>query len=274
MTSLPRFRAGAFVPFVPGRERLSRIRGRCSSLEVVNRGDRRLHLAGLALASGCLTLVVASCTSDPAPAPIAATADASAGDAETDGAASGDAEAGPGCPGSTPATYPWQSPAPVDASACSEADLQKLAAAVAAKSISSERDIANALGARCSACAVGRVSDDAWRAIVGGHLGYIGNVGGCVVRLGASDVCGRMTDALSTCLIVGCSGCKTRKEEDACADVLTGVDGACAGYLKSMRAECSARIVSAAFSSTGPCQSFVETVRLFCGPAPADAGTD
>lgn len=240
----------------------------------MHRAARRLHLAALAAAAAGVTLVVASCSSDPAP--IAATGDASVADASGDAEplATGDAEAGPGCPGATPSSYPWQSPVPMDASACTEADLQKLAAAVAAKSISNERDIANALGARCSACAVGRVSDDTWRAIVGGHLGYIGNVGGCVVRLGATEVCGKATDALSTCLILGCAGCKTRKEEDACADVLTGVDGSCAAHLKSMRAECSARIISAAFSSTGPCQSFVETVRLFCGPAPADAGAD
>ena len=61
-----------------------------------------------------------------------------------------------------------------------------------------------------------------------GRLSHGRNVGGCVVRLGATEACGKAIDQVSTCLIVGCAGCTTRKEQDACGDALTTVDGACA----------------------------------------------
>lgn len=184
------------------------------------------------------------------------------------------AEAGSLCPGPTPASYPWKPPVAADPSACSEGDLAALAAAVAAKKGLTPADMASALGPTCAACAIGALDDPAWRAILPGHAGYVGNVGGCVVRLGANETCGRATDELSTCLIVGCAGCTTRKSQDVCADALTAVDGACAGYLKTMRASCPAALMSEAFTSTGTCQSFVATVRLFCGRPASDAGGD
>jgi len=137
-----------------------------------------------------------------------------------------------------------------------------------------EGDIAAALGPTCAACAIGHVGDPTWRAIVGGHEGYIGNVGGCVVRLGATEACGKAIDQVSTCLIVGCAGCTTRKEQDACGDALTTVDGACVEPFKAMRGACSALVISGAFASNGACQSFVETVRLFCGRPATDGGVD
>lgn len=195
-----------------------------------------------------------------------------AGVAEEDAAA--DAAPASGCPGATPTTYAWAPPRPKE-DVCTDDDLDALASAISAKSLTGIEDIRSALGPACAACAVGRVDDLAWKAIVDGHEGYIGNVGGCVVHLGAPEACGKATDELSTCLIVGCDGCEGRKAQDTCADTLTAVDGACAGYLKTMRSTCTSGAIGEAFSSTGTCQSFVETVRLFCGPKPPqDAGTD
>lgn len=228
----------------------------------------------IGLGTAITTWVVVSCTTEEASAPL---------DAGTLVVASRDSapeaevlEAGGTCPGATPTSYPWKSPVTAEASACSELDLAKLKSAIAEKKLTSESDIGAALGPACAACAIGRLDDPKWRAIVGGHQGYIGNVGGCVVRLGASETCGQSVDALSTCLIVGCKSCTNRKEQDTCADALTTVDGACAKSLSTMRASCSASIVSAAFSATGTCQSFVDTIRLFCGPSPdlGDASTD
>lgn len=176
-----------------------------------------------------------------------------------------------GCPGETPATYPWQPPASKQSAACTEADLSKLARAIAQKSLVEERDIAAALGPTCAACAVSRVTDMTWRAVVGGHEGYIGNVGGCAILLGSNETCGKAIDRLSTCLIAGCDGCTDRKAQDSCADKLTTVDGACAPALTTMRKQCPAKTLAAAFDANGVCQSFVETIRLFCGPA-ADGG--
>jgi len=223
---------------------------------------------------GALALVsFAACKTEE----VAPATDAGVVDADVPEVAPPDAEvadAATTCPGPTPSTYPWKKPVAADLSACTEQDLAKLAKAISEKKIKTESDIATALGTSCASCAVGKLADPEWRAIVGDHAGYIGNVGGCVVRLGASETCGQATDALSTCLIVGCAGCTNRKEQDVCADALTSVDGACAKSLTTMRASCSAPIVSAAFSATGTCQSFVETVRLFCGPRPSDGGTD
>ena len=219
-------------------------------------------------------LGIAACKSDPvAGSPALGLADAGA--AAEDAAVAEDAEAPGACPGPTPESYPWKSPRAADPTACDEADLEALSAVKANKSGLTESEITNALGTRCAACAVGQVGDDTWRAVVSGHAGYIGNVGGCVVRLGATEACGRATDEVSTCLIVGCAGCASRKEQDACSDALTTVDGPCAPALKTLRTACTPKIITAAFSSAGACQSFIETIRLFCGPpAAADAGTD
>jgi len=133
-------------------------------------------------------------------------------------------------------------------------------------------DITGALGPTCAACAVGRVGDASWRAVVVGHEGYLGNVGGCAVRLGATEVCGAAIDRLSTCLIVGCAGCADRRAQDACSDQLTAVDAPCAAALVTMRKQCPAKTLAGAFDTNGACQSLVETTRLFCGPRAGDGG--
>jgi hypothetical protein len=177
-----------------------------------------------------------------------------------------------GCPGETPAVYAWQPPVPKQTTACSEADLTSLARAIAQKSLVDESDIGKALGPSCAACAVGRVTDTTWRAVVAGHDGYIGNVGGCAVHLGSNETCGKAIDRLSTCLIVGCEGCTDRKAQDECADRLTTVDGACAPALITVRKQCPAAALVSAFDTNGVCQSFVDTIRLFCGPPAQDGG--
>jgi len=177
-----------------------------------------------------------------------------------------------GCPGEAPSAYAWQPPVAKETAACTEADLSKLSRAIADKALVVESDITAALGASCAACAVGRVDDPTWRAVVAGHDGYIGNVGGCAVRLGANETCGKAIDKLSTCLIVGCDGCVDRKGQDSCSDQLTTVDGACAPALTTMRKQCPAKTLAAAFDTNGVCQSFVETIRLFCGPPAQDGG--
>lgn len=213
----------------------------------------------------------AGCSSESAvvdPPPLADVA--TEGDATTDAGL----EAGPvvGCPGETPADYPWSPVVPKE-DACTDADLAKLAAAIKGRKGATVAEIRVALGPSCASCAIGKVGDPSWRAIVDGHLGYIGNVGGCVVQLGATDACGRATDRLSTCLIVGCRGCAEGADQDTCADALTVVNGPCAAELQTLRKECRTGSIGDAFSSNGPCQSFVETIRLFCGPAsPSDAG--
>jgi len=177
-----------------------------------------------------------------------------------------------GCPGETPAVYAWQPPVAKQAAACTEADLTKLASAIAAKSLVTESDIAGALGASCAECAVGRLSDPTWPAVVSGHEGYIGNVGGCAMLLGANETCGKAIDRVSTCLIAGCDGCADRKAQDLCADQLTTVDGPCAPALTTMRKSCPAKALASAFDTNGVCQSFVDTIRLFCGPPAQDGG--
>jgi hypothetical protein len=218
------------------------------------------------------TAVVAAlfaCSSSSTTAPAQASGDAGdAGDADD----ADDAGRAKGCPGEAPVTYAWQPPAAPQDSACDEADLAKLARAIAQASVVSAGDIADALGPSCAACALGRVSDTTWRAVVVGHEGYIGNVGGCAVHLGANETCGKAVDTLSTCLILGCDGCTDRKAQDACSDQLTTVDGACAPALTTMRKQCPAAALVSAFDSNGVCQSFVETIRLFCGPRAQDAG--
>lgn len=183
-----------------------------------------------------------------------------------------DAQRVKGCPGETPVAYAWQPPAARQASACSEADLTALGRVIAQSAVVLHSDITGALGPSCAACAVGHVSDVTWRAVVAGHDGYIGNVGGCAIHLGANEACGKAVDRLSTCLIAGCEGCADRKAQDVCADRLTTVDGACASALTTMRKQCPAAILAAAFDTSGACQSFVETIRLFCGPRALDGG--
>jgi len=177
-----------------------------------------------------------------------------------------------GCPGETPAVYAWQPPVAQQDTACTEADLTKLDRAIADKSLVEESDIAGALGPSCAACAMSRVTDATWRAVVGGHDGYIGNVGGCAILLGANQTCGKAIDAVSTCLITGCDGCADRKAQDTCSDKLTTVDGPCAPFLSTMRKQCPAKTLSSAFDTDGVCQSFVATIRLFCGPRAQDGG--
>jgi hypothetical protein len=201
----------------------------------------------------------------------AATEDAAAGTAD----AATDADAGPGvaCPGEAPVSYAWAPPA-VARDACSESDLDRLRDAIAGRRISTASDLATALGPACAACAIGARADAAWKAVIADREGYLGNVGGCVVRLGGTETCGRAIDHLSICLIVGCAGCRTRNEQDRCGDKLTSVDGACTAFLREVRGACSPGQISAGFSSGGVCQSFVDTIRLFCGPSAGDAGTD
>ena len=216
------------------------------------------------------TLLACSTTETPATPPVVA---AEAGDYAGEPADSSvDVPRVKGCPGEPPSSYLWQAPVAKDTSACTDADLAKLARAIADKALVVESDITAALGASCAACAVGRVEDSTWRAVVAGHDGYIGNVGGCAVRLGANETCGKAIDMLSTCLIVGCDGCADRKAQDACSDQLTTVDGPCAPALTTVRKHCPAKTLAAAFDSDGVCQSFVETIRLFCGPAGQDGG--
>jgi hypothetical protein len=216
------------------------------------------------------TVVACSTTETPGTPPVVVEeAGDAAGEPEDAGV---DAPRVKGCPGETPTTYLWQAPVAKETSACTDADLAKLARAIADKALVVEGDITAALGASCAACAVGRVEDATWRAVVAGHDGYIGNVGGCAVRLGANETCGKAIDTLSTCLIVGCDGCADRKAQDACSDQLTTVDGACAPALTTMRKQCPAKVLASAFDTDGVCQSFVETIRLFCGPAAQDGG--
>jgi hypothetical protein len=203
-------------------------------------------------------------------APPQATEDA--GDAGEDPADAAEAGRVKGCPGEAPAVYAWQPPVAKQTSACTEADLTKLAAAISAKSLVTDSDISAALGPSCAECAVGRVSDTKWHAVVAGHEGYIGNVGGCAMLLGSNETCGKAIDRLSTCLIAGCDGCADRKAQDACADMLTTVDGACAPALSTMRKQCPAATLASAFDTNGVCQSFVDTIRLFCGPPAQDGG--
>jgi hypothetical protein len=177
-----------------------------------------------------------------------------------------------GCPGEVPAAYAWQAPVAKEVAACAEADLTKLSAVISAGAPVTDRDIAAALGPTCAACAVGRVSDPRWRAVVAGHEGYIGNVGGCAVLLGANETCGSSIDRLSTCLIAGCDGCAGLKAQNTCADQLTAVDGPCAPALTVMRKQCPAATLVSAFDTNGVCQSFVQTIRLFCGPPAQDGG--
>ena len=228
-------------------------------------------LVAIALLAGLVPVAACSSTTVVA-APVAADA-ANEVDAEDDAAEAGvDAARVKGCPGQTPAIYAWQPPVAVQLTACTEGDLSKLASAIAQKTLVTDGDIAAALGPSCAACAVGRVSDDHWRAVVAGHEGYIGNVGGCAILLGANEICGTAIDRLSTCLIAGCDGCADRKAQDACADQLTTVDGACAPALATMRKQCPAKTLVSAFDTNGVCQSFVATIRLFCGPRAQDGG--
>ena len=225
------------------------------------------------LAVGLVTgLSLAACSQSTAPVAVPALDDA--GDAGTEGEDAA-AEAGrvKGCPGETPPVYAWQPPVAKQPAACTEADLTKLASAIAAKSLVTESDIRAALGPSCAACAVGKISDAKWHAVVGGHEAYIGNVGGCAILLGANETCGKAIDQLSTCLIAGCDGCADRKAaQDLCADTLTTVDGACAPALSTTRKQCPAATLASAFDTNGACQSFVLTIRLFCGPPAQDGG--
>jgi len=218
--------------------------------------------------------VFVACSSTTVVAPSTADAGDDAGDPadafEEDSSA--DAARMKGCPGQTPATYAWQPPVPKQTAACTEADLSKLSAAIAQKSLVTDGDIAAALGPSCAACAIGHVTDSTWRAVVAGHEGYIGNVGGCAMLLGANETCGKSIDRLSTCLIAGCDGCADRRAQDACADQLTTVDGACAPALSTMRKQCPAATLVSAFDTNGVCQSFVQTIRLFCEPPAQDGG--
>jgi hypothetical protein len=230
--------------------------------------------AGVVAALGVLAGLVACSSTTVMAAPTVAPADAGDGIEAGDLEAGADADAGrvKGCPGETPATYAWQPPVARQTTACTEADLGKLASAVAQKALVTERDIGAALGPACAACAIGRVTDATWRAVVSGHDGYIGNVGGCAILLGSNETCGKAIDRLSTCLITGCDGCADRKAQDACADQLTTVDGACAPALVTVRKECPAKTLVSAFDTNGVCQSFVQTIRLFCGPPVQDGG--
>ncbi|MDB5221029.1 MAG: hypothetical protein JWO86_8956 [Myxococcaceae bacterium] len=227
-------------------------------------------VTSVALVLGLAPLACSSTTVTAAPV---ATDAADGIDADDDAAeAAVDAARMKGCPGQTPATYAWQPPVAAQLTACAEGDLSKLATAIAQKSLVTDGDIAVALGPSCAACAIGRVSDDHWRAVVAGHEGYIGNVGGCAMLLGANETCGTAIDRLSTCLIAGCDGCADRKAQDACADQLTTVDGPCAPALTTMRKQCPAAALVSAFDTNGVCQSFVQTIRLFCGPRAQDGG--
>jgi hypothetical protein len=225
----------------------------------------------LAVALGGSLAPLAACSQSTT---ASAAADAS-DDAGDDGGALDDAaDAGrvKDCPGEAPATYAWQPPVAKEAAACAEADLTKLKAVIAAGPPITDRDIAGALGPACAACAIGRVADPTWRAVVAGHEGYIGNVGGCAMLLGANEACGKSIDRLSTCLIAGCDGCADLKAQNACADQLTTVDGPCAPALTTMRRQCPAATLVSAFDTNGVCQSFLQTIRLFCGPAAQDGG--
>jgi hypothetical protein len=228
--------------------------------------------AGVVAVLGVLAGLVACSSTTVTAAPAIAPADAGdvieAGDEE----AGADAGRVRGCPGETPATYAWQAPVARQTTACTEADLGKLASAIAQKSLVTDGDIGAALGPACAACAIGKVTDASWRAVIAGHDGYIGNVGGCAMLLGSNETCGKAIDRLSTCLITGCDGCADRKAQDACADQLTTVDGACAPALTIMRKECPAKTLVSAFDTNGVCQSFVQTIRLFCGPPVQDGG--
>ena len=229
-------------------------------------------LLAVGLALGVSLAPLAAC-SESTVTTVAPPAAADAGDAgdELDADA---VEAGrvKGCPGETPAVYAWQPPIAKETAACTEADLTKLARAIATQSLVTESDISAALGPACGECAVGRLSDPTWRAVIAGHDGYIGNVGGCAMLLGANETCGKAIDRLSTCLITGCDGCTDRKAQDLCADQLTTVDGACASALTTTRKQCPAKALASAFDTNGVCQSFVDTIRLFCGPPAQDGG--
>lgn len=228
--------------------------------------------AGVVAALAVLACLVACSTTTVTAPPAVAPADA--GDLPEAGDEEAGADAGrvKGCPGETPGTYAWQAPVARQTAACTEADLTKLASAIAQKALVTDGDIGAALGPSCAVCAIGKVTDASWRAVVAGHDGYIGNVGGCAMLLGSNETCGKVIDRLSTCLITGCDGCADRKAQDACADQLTTVDGACAPALATMRKECPAKTLVSAFDTNGVCQSFVQTIRLFCGPPAQDGG--
>lgn len=232
--------------------------------------ERTRRLALSLVVVGMSAAAASACTETTTKVAAPLVVDDAGDDAEADAGA--DASRVKGCPGETPAVYAWQPPVAQQGAACSETDLTKLDRAISDQALVQESDIAGALGASCAACAMSRVTDATWKAVVGGHDGYIGNVGGCAILLGASETCGKAIDAVSTCLITGCDGCADRKAQDSCSDKLTTVDGPCAPFLTTMRKQCPAKTLASAFDTNGVCQSFVATIRLFCGPRPQDGG--
>lgn len=231
---------------------------------------RLRHLTLSLLVAAMSAAAASACTETTTKVAAPLVVDDAGEDAEADAGA--DASRVKGCPGETPAVYAWQPPVAQQGTACSEADLTKLDRAISDQALVEESDIAGALGPSCAACAMSRVTDPTWKAVVGGHDGYIGNVGGCAILLGASETCGKAIDAVSTCLITGCDGCADRKAQDSCSDKLTTVDGPCAPFLTTMRKQCPAKTLASAFDTDGVCQSFVATIRLFCGPRAQDGG--
>lgn len=230
----------------------------------------RLGSALVLLSVSVPLVVLAACKGDEATPTVIAPDAAPVVEEEED---SGGPALVKGCPGEVPATYRWQPPVEPDPTACSEAELDGLADAIARNEVETSADVARKLEGTCEACAIGAVDDERWRAVIPGREGsYVGNTGGCVVLLGGSETCGRATDHLSVCLVTGCAGCTSRAKQDECADKLTAADGACAELLKTVRKECTAPSLKNAFDTNGPCQSLALTVRLFCGPPEKDGG--
>mgnify|MGYP000969846346 CR=1 FL=1 len=195
-----------------------------------------------------------------------------------------DADAG-ACPDPTVVTSAdidgeigWKPPNAVP-SACSSADIAKLAAILDDESSKSWDDLfaklsSAGLPAACLSCAVSDSTAPKWGPIVKLASGAgLFNYGACFANQ-TSDACGKAVEYTNVCINNACADCASDASYQTCTGS-KGTDTACAGPTKDEQAACSAfaaDINSESSALSKACNNIVNAVTKLCsGGAPSDS---
>jgi hypothetical protein len=169
---------------------------------------------------------------------------------------------------SAASALPWKSPKPVQAGACTEADVLAIDQYLLTTPEATKQDLETFIlgrGQACHDCAFGQADAGTWSPLQRTATSYFANVGGCFALLSGRDGCGKAIQNEYDCEQVACAACRDASlvaDPDAspctkltqsttckdyvmaiasaagCMGVSPTVDDACGTVTKSIRVQC------------------------------------
>jgi hypothetical protein len=179
----------------------------------------------------------------------------------------------PACPGpvGSPVGPTWKPPATGAPTACSVDDIAAIKTLVDSSTTTFTDLFKGIPSDRCRACVFSNSGDSQWQLAVWDPDMTSGNafvnVGACyALAAGGSAACGAGVQDDQFCLGLACA--------DTCTDLAACNDSANASVCKDEFAEMNASCGTQLTQLDAQCDTFVDDVKIVCGDAPADGGSD